>query len=76
MVDKNNDEIENQLNKYKMLNRVLELENDSLKYNYRVIVDENKYLRDNLFKIECGCSYKFSKKMSKVFHKVFRRKNV
>lgn len=80
----NLNEINQQLNKYKVLYRVLKLENDNLKYNYRVLYDQNQVLIKNnnelLFikseyeRITSNRFYRFFRKIYRGLKKILGRK--
>ncbi len=86
MIDNNINlkEINQQLNKYKVLYRVLKLENDNLKYNYRVLYDQNQVLIKNnnelLFikseyeRITSNRFYRFFRKIYRGLKKILGRK--
>ena len=77
MIDNNINlkEINQQLNKYKVLYRVLKLENDNLKYNYRVLYDQNQVLIKNnneLLFIKSEYERITSNRFYRFFRKIYR----
>lgn len=73
-LEKNLSDTKRELNKYKVLYRVLKLENDNLKYNYRVSVDQYQILLKRYNWTLSSIIYRIVRKLYRGVRKIFGRK--